>query len=59
MDYCNTDSCKTEACIVCSVKNCIHHTTDDTCSAGKIEVGNHSASTARETCCDTFKAKSH
>ena len=57
MDYCNTNPCKTESCIACSVKNCIHHTEEDTCSAGKIQVGNYSASTARETCCDTFKAK--
>ena len=49
--------CRTEACIACSVKNCIHHTSEDTCSAGKIQVGNYSASTAKETCCDTFKAK--
>lgn len=51
------NSCKTESCIHCSVKNCVHHTTTNTCSAGMIKVGNSTACTCNETCCDTFKAK--
>lgn len=49
--------CRTENCIACSVKNCVYHTMENTCSAGKIQVGNNSACTAKETCCDTFQAK--
>ena len=51
------DCCETKSCVVCSVKNCVYHTENNVCSAGKIQVGNGSASTAKETCCDTFKAK--
>lgn len=53
MSDCNINEC----CVKCSVKNCIHHATDNTCRAGKIEVGNSTACTCSETCCDTFKAK--
>ena len=56
LDFMN-NSCKTEACVACSVKNCVYHDSGDVCTAGKIQVGNGSASTAKETCCDTFKAK--
>ncbi len=49
--------CETKLCVACDVKNCIHHTVDDMCSAGKIKVGNGEASNYTETCCDTFKAK--
>ncbi|MEE1053259.1 MAG: DUF1540 domain-containing protein [Acutalibacteraceae bacterium] len=53
----NMSNCKTENCISCSVKNCVHHTENDSCSAGTIKVGNRTACTCSETCCDTFKAK--
>lgn len=49
--------CETQSCVACSVKNCVYHAENDMCSAGRIQVGNYSASTAKETCCDTFKAK--
>ncbi|MDD6478202.1 MAG: DUF1540 domain-containing protein [Oscillospiraceae bacterium] len=49
--------CKTETCVACNVKNCMYHNSNDTCNAGRIQVGNFSASTHEETCCDTFKAK--
>jgi len=49
--------CETQSCVACSVKNCVYHAENDMCSAGKIQVGNMMASTAKETCCDTFKAK--
>ena len=35
----------------------LFHAENDTCSAGKIQVGNGSANRAEDTCCDTFKAK--
>ena len=47
--------CKTLQCIACNVKNCVHHTTEDTCSAGKIRIGHGEASSSGETCCDTFE----
>lgn len=50
-------NCKTESCVCCSVKNCVYHKENDTCEAGKIQVGNSTASTCHETCCDTFKAR--
>ena len=43
--------------IKCDVKNCMYHAANNTCSAGRIHVGNGMASNAQETCCDTFKAK--
>ncbi|MBQ8533115.1 MAG: DUF1540 domain-containing protein [Clostridia bacterium] len=53
-----TDHAKeTQACIDCTVKNCVYHTENDACSAGKIKVGNGSASCVGDTCCDTFRAK--
>ena len=54
MTDCN---CETKSCVSCSVKNCVYHTENNVCSAGKIQVGNCSAHKAEETCCDTFKAK--
>ncbi len=50
-------ACKTENCIKCSVKSCVHHTENDSCSAGSIQVGNRTAQSCSETCCDTFKAR--
>ncbi|MBO4733730.1 MAG: DUF1540 domain-containing protein, partial [Clostridia bacterium] len=49
--------CKTEQCINCTVKNCTYHTENNKCGAGKIEVGNSTAKSHSETCCDTFKCR--
>lgn len=54
---CKNDTCKTEYCIDCSVKNCVYHGANDICEAGKISVGGHDAATPKETSCNTFKAK--
>ena len=51
------NKCETNYCISCNVKNCVHHTENDTCSAGKIQVGNSSATSVSDTCCDTFKSR--
>ena len=51
------NKCESNVCISCDVKNCMYHAANNTCSAGKIHVGNGMASNAQETCCDTFKAK--
>lgn len=51
------NSCKTQACVACNVKNCVYHAENDMCSAGRIQVGNGAATSAKDTCCDTFKAK--
>ena len=50
-------TCETKLCVACDVKNCVHHTADDMCSAGKIQVGHGEASTSSDTRCDTFRAK--
>ena len=49
--------CETAYCVACNVNNCIHHAENDTCMAGKIQVGNRTASSVSETCCDTFETK--
>ncbi|MGN0530423.1 MAG: DUF1540 domain-containing protein [Eubacterium sp.] len=41
--------------ISCEVKNCVHHSMDDSCTAGHITVGNSSATKTAETKCETFK----
>lgn len=51
------NSCNTQSCVACNVKNCVYHAENDMCSAGRIQVGNGSAASAKDTCCDTFKAK--
>ena len=48
---------ETRECISCDVRNCVYHTMEDTCAAGKIQVGHGEASCSKETCCDTFSAK--
>ncbi|MBQ4120067.1 MAG: DUF1540 domain-containing protein [Clostridia bacterium] len=53
----NNCNCETNYCINCNVKNCVYHAENDTCSAGKIQVGNSSATSVRDTCCDTFKCR--
>ena len=50
-------TCETKLCVACDVKNCVHHTPDNMCSAGKIQVGHGEASNSSDTCCDTFRAK--
>jgi len=52
-----SDCRQSKNCIRCSVKNCIHHSEENTCQAGKIQVGNSTACSCSETCCDTFKSK--
>lgn len=42
--------------IVCEVSSCKYHTTQDECMAGKIEVGDQSATDKSDTLCRTFKA---
>lgn len=54
MSNCN---CETESCVACSVTSCVYHDTKGVCTAGKIKVGNSSACTSSETCCDTYKSK--
>ena len=49
--------CETKLCVACDVRNCVHHTADDMCAAGKIRVGHGEASTCKDTCCDTFEAR--
>ncbi len=53
---CNSKGCKIEG-IKCDVKNCVHHTMDNCCDAGKIEVGPMSAASSKDTVCITFEAK--
>ena len=49
--------CETKLCVACDVCNCVHHTADDMCAAGRIRVGHGEASTCKDTCCDTFEAR--
>lgn len=39
----------------CTVSECHYHTKDDRCSAESIMVNGNSATTSRETECETFK----
>ncbi|MBQ7725850.1 MAG: DUF1540 domain-containing protein [Clostridia bacterium] len=48
---------ETRECISCDVRNCVYHTMEDTCAAGRIQVGHGEASSCHDTCCDTFSAK--
>lgn len=43
--------------IKCDAKNCVYHGSDNSCHAGKIEVGYCSSCSCSETACTTFKAK--
>lgn len=54
-DNCNCE-CKISG-IKCEVKNCRHHTKDDCCDAGRIEVVNTVAQTSGETACGTFEMR--
>ncbi|HBR08221.1 MAG TPA: DUF1540 domain-containing protein [Clostridiales bacterium] len=45
--------------IGCSAKNCTYNPDGESCSADHIDVCGHSAETTGETCCNTFKHKSH
>lgn len=44
--------------IKCQVKNCVYHSPQSSCCAGKIEVGPSHASDSTETICATFKPMS-
>jgi hypothetical protein len=44
--------------VKCQVTSCAHHTKDDCCTAGSIQVENTLATTEKETFCKTFKCKS-
>ena len=48
---------KTIPGILCDATQCIHHTKDDRCCAGAIQVGYKSSCECNETACTTFKAK--
>lgn len=41
--------------IKCEVKDCQYHAKDDSCVAGKIEVGPEHASDSSDTVCVTFQ----
>ena len=41
--------------VKCQVTSCAHHTKDDCCTAGSIQVENTMATTEKETFCKTFK----
>ncbi len=43
--------------IKCEVDSCRHHTADNCCDAGCIEVVNHHAESISETACGTFAKK--
>lgn len=43
--------------VVCSVKNCVYHDGDRTCTAKEIAVGPSSATCCSETVCATYKTK--
>ena len=45
---------KTIPGIKCEVKNCIHHTENNECSASSILVADSTARTEEETACMTF-----
>ena len=57
----NTDSsCDMNKCIkgiVCDVKNCMYHTTHNSCCAGTIAVGPKDATCSANTNCATFKPR--
>lgn len=41
--------------ISCEVKNCKYHDMPNNCNAGRIQVGSQSASSIKETACETFE----
>ena len=50
---CN-NNCGCISDVSCGVKNCTHHTTDNRCSAERINVKSESAQRMAETFCGTF-----
>ena len=48
---------KTISGIKCEVKNCIHHTENDCCTADHILVADKTAMTKEETACRTFSCE--
>lgn len=53
----NNTNEKTVPGILCDASHCIHHTSDDRCTAGAIQVGYKSSCECSETACTTFRAK--
>lgn len=45
--------------ITCAVKNCVHHDTNDGCTANHIKVGSFDAKSTSETKCETFECNSN
>jgi len=43
--------------ITCDAKNCVYHDKSDSCTAGHINVGCHSATDSSETKCETFECE--
>lgn len=43
--------------VKCDVKNCVHHSGKDSCTANCIEVGTYDACVCGETVCTTFELK--
>ena len=54
---CGCDMTKQIKGIVCDVKNCMYHSTENKCCAGTISVGPREASCSANTNCATFKPK--
>ena len=53
-------SCDMSKCIkgiVCDVKNCVYHASDNKCCAGSIAVGPREANCSANTNCVTFKPR--
>ncbi len=57
MASCSNCGCDTIEGIYCNVANCVHHTTDNCCTAKQIKVDCQSAVTKSETSCSTFELK--
>ena len=43
--------------VACTVRNCVHHTGENSCSAPVVTVGEEKAVTEAETCCATFRSR--
>jgi len=54
---CGCDMSKQIKGIVCDVKDCRFHSTENKCCAGSISVGPHDAHSSSATSCVTFKPK--
>ncbi len=54
---CECDEQKSIKGIVCDVKNCVYHSTHNSCCAGTIAVGPKDADCSANTNCVTFKPR--